>query len=113
MLKKAFNALEGFRVGADCTITINELRRETVKAGSCLLFALWSRKIFIPSVCAGQGKCGRCKVKVVKGGGERLPAEEPLLTPEEKAQGIRLACQVQVTGDIGISVPEKLMSARK
>jgi Na+-transporting NADH:ubiquinone oxidoreductase subunit F len=112
VLKKAFNALEGFRVGADCTITVNGSRKETVKAGSCLLFALWSRKIFIPSVCGGQGKCGRCKVKVVKGGGERLPAEEPLLTPEEKTQGIRLACQVQVTGDIEIRVPEKLVSAR-
>jgi Na+-transporting NADH:ubiquinone oxidoreductase subunit F len=99
-------------VDAICTVTINGWRKETVKAGSVLLFALWSKRIFIPSLCGGQAKCGRCKVKVVKGGGERLPAEEPLLTPEEKAQGIRLACQVQVTGDIEISVPEKLISAR-
>ena len=99
-------------MGADCTITINGWRKETVKAGSCLLFALWSRKILVPSLCGGQAQCGRCKVKVVKGGGERLPAEEPFLTPEEKAQGIRLACQVQVTGDIEISVPEKLISER-
>jgi Na+-transporting NADH:ubiquinone oxidoreductase subunit F len=99
-------------VAADCTITINGCRKETVKAGSRLLFALWSRKIFIPSLCGGQGKCGRCKVKIVKGGGERLPVEEPFLAPEEKAQGIRLACQVQVTGDIEISVPENLVSAR-
>jgi len=93
------------------TITINGLRKETVKAGSSLLFALWGRKIFIPSVCGGQGKCGYCKVKVVKGGGDRLPSEEPLLTPEEKAQGFRLACQVRVTEDIEISVPEKILSA--
>ncbi|MGD1000172.1 MAG: 2Fe-2S iron-sulfur cluster-binding protein [Candidatus Brocadiia bacterium] len=99
-------------MGADCTIIINGSRKETVKAGSRLLYALWSRKIFIPSLCGGQGKCGRCKVKVVKGGGERLPAEEPFLTPEERAQGMRLACQVQVTGDIEISVPENLVSAR-
>ena len=102
---------EGFRLGTDCTITVNGWRKETVKSGSCLLFALWSRKIFVPSVCGGQAKCGRCKVKIVKGGGEPLPAEERLLTPEEKAQGIRLACQVQVTGDIEIRLPEKLVPA--
>lgn len=100
-------------MGADCTIIINGSRKETVAAGARLLYALWSRKIFIPSLCGGQAKCGRCKVRVVKGGGERLPAEEPFLTPEEKAQGIRLACQVQVTGDIEISVPENLVSARE
>ncbi len=96
---------------ADCTITINESRKETVKAGSVLLFALWSRKIFVPSLCCGQAKCGHCKVKVVKGGGEMVSAEDPFLTPEEKLQGVRLACQVQVTGDIEISVPEELLSA--
>jgi len=96
---------------ADCTISINETRKETVKAGSVLLFALWSKKVFIPSLCCGQGKCGRCKVKVVKGGGEPVPAEDPFLTPEEKSQGVRLACQVQVTGDIEITVPENLISA--
>jgi Na+-transporting NADH:ubiquinone oxidoreductase subunit F len=99
-------------VAADCTITINGRRKEIVKAGSSLLFALWGRKIFVPSLCGGQARCGRCRVKVVKGGGERLPAEEPFLTPEEKAQGIRLACQVQVTGDIEIGVPEELVSPR-
>jgi Na+-transporting NADH:ubiquinone oxidoreductase subunit F len=97
-------------VGAPCTITINGTRRETVEAGAVLLFALWSRKIFIPSLCGGQGQCGRCKVKLLKGGGKRLPAEEPFLSAEEKAQGIRLACQVRVNGDIAISVPESLLS---
>ena len=110
--QQRLSSFEGFRVAADCTITVNGWRKETVKAGSSLLFALWSRKIFIPSVCGGQAKCGYCKVKVVKGGGERLPAEEPFLTPEERAQGMRLACQVQVTGDIEISVPEDLVSPR-
>ncbi|MGO8703408.1 MAG: 2Fe-2S iron-sulfur cluster-binding protein [Candidatus Brocadiia bacterium] len=99
-------------MAADCTITINGSRKETVKSGARLLYALWSRKIFIPSLCGGQAKCGRCKVRVLKGGGARLPAEEPFLTPEEKAQGIRLACQVQVTGDIEISIPESLVSPR-
>ena len=99
-------------MAADCTITINGSRKETVKSGARLLYALWSRKSFIPSLCGGQAKCGRCKVRVLKGGGARLPAEEPFLTPEEKAQGIRLACQVQVTGDIEISIPESLVSPR-
>jgi Na+-transporting NADH:ubiquinone oxidoreductase subunit F len=96
----------------DCTITINGHRKESVKAGQSLLFALWSRKIFIPSLCGGQAKCGRCKVKIVKGGGERQPVEEPFLTPEEKSQGFRLACQVPATGDIEIIVPENLLASR-
>jgi Na+-transporting NADH:ubiquinone oxidoreductase subunit F len=98
-------------VSAGCTITINGIRKETVEAGSSLLFALWSRKIFIPSLCGGEAKCGRCKVKVIQGGGERLPTEEPFLTPEERAQGFRLACQVRVSGDIEIRVPQDLLSA--
>ena len=93
------------------TITINGGRRETVEAGSRLLFALWRKGIFVPSLCGGQAKCGRCKVRVVKGGGEPLPTEEPFLTADEKAQRIRLACQVRVTSDIEISVPEELLSA--
>ena len=103
--------LEGFPVGEDCTITVNGRRKESVKAGSSLLSALWSRKIFVPSICGGQAKCGRCKVHVLKGGGERLPAEQPFLTPDERAQGIRLACQVRVTGDIEVLVPEELLTA--
>jgi Na+-transporting NADH:ubiquinone oxidoreductase subunit F len=98
-------------VSARCTITINGIRKETVESGSSLLFALWSRKIFIPSLCGGKAECGRCKVKVVQGGGERLPAEEPFLTPEERREGFRLACRVQVSGDIEIRVPEDLLSA--
>ena len=97
-------------MSAGCTITINGTRKEKVEAGSILLFALWRRKIFLPSLCGGQAQCGRCKVKVLKGGGERTPPEEPFLSPEERAQGFRLACQVKVTGDLDIRVPDELIS---
>ncbi len=97
----------------DCKLAVNGKREIKVKGGGNLLSALASEKIFIPSACGGRGSCGLCKVRVVEGGGQILPTEEPYLTEEEKRDDVRLACQVKIKNDMLISIPEELFSVRE
>jgi Na+-transporting NADH:ubiquinone oxidoreductase subunit F len=98
----------------ECRIDINEGAREmSVRGGESLLFSLTSQGLFIPSACGGRGTCAYCKVKLLGGGGPLLPTEEPLLTPEEIADSVRVSCQVKVRSDLAIRVPEELFSIRE
>lgn len=57
----------------------------------------------IPSMpCGGHGRCGKCRV-IASGRLSPLSAEERgRLSEEERAQGVRLACQCTVLGDAEI-----------
>ena len=53
--------------------------------------------------CGGHGKCGKCKV-IAKGGlSELTEAEQRLLTADECADGVRLACLTYAVGDCEIT----------
>jgi len=82
-------------------------------AGSTLLGTLAANKIFIPSACGGKGSCGVCKVGVTEGGGAMLPTEVSHINRGEEREGVRLACQVKVKGDMGIELPADVFSVRK
>jgi uncharacterized 2Fe-2S/4Fe-4S cluster protein (DUF4445 family) len=58
----------------------------------------------VTASCGGDGVCGTCKVLIEKGEVDSLPGMQ--LDPDEVAQGIRLACQCQVRGDLVVTVPE-------
>jgi Na+-transporting NADH:ubiquinone oxidoreductase subunit F len=96
-----------------CDVSINEREPITVDGGCTLLDALYEHEVFIPSGCGGQGTCGHCKVTVVAGGGPVLPTELPLLTREELAAGIRLACQVKVKEAVRVRIPEHYFDIRQ
>ena len=57
--------------------------------------------------CGGHGKCGKCRVTVA--GEVSPPAEDEkrVLTAEELAQGIRLACRTTVLGDCTVTTAEQ------
>ena len=95
------------------TITINKEKKIPVKDEDSLLNILSKNKIFIPSACGGKATCGFCKVQVNEGGGEVKPMEEPFLSDEEKSRNVRLSCQVKVTDDIDITIPESLLYAQE
>ena len=97
----------------DCTITVNDSKKVTVRGGRSLLNALKDQQIFIPSACGGRGSCGLCKVTVHEGAGSLLPTERPWLTPEEQKANVRLSCQVKVKRDLRIQIPEELFSVRQ
>lgn len=80
-----------------------EGRTAQVPPGSTLLAAAHLAGVPIPSVCGGEGVCGRCRVLVRSGQVETNPT--PLLSPEERAAGYVLACQAHVQGDVVVEVP--------
>ncbi|MBK5092704.1 MAG: DUF4445 domain-containing protein [Actinobacteria bacterium] len=58
--------------------------------------------VWIDAPCGGEGRCGKCRVKL--SGETAPPTEEELehLSPEELRGGIRLACQAVVTGPLSV-----------
>ena len=97
----------------DVTIRVNgELDLKT-PVGSKLMEGLANGSIFVPSACGGGGTCGQCRVKVLEGGGALLPTEASLISKKEAAAGERLACQVAVSEDLVITVPEDVFGVKK
>jgi len=100
--------------GGEKTITINEQTQIPVMGDDTLLQTLNQEKIFIPSACGGKATCGMCKFRLVEGGdGEVRPTELPFLNEQERADGVRLSCQVKVRGDMKIEIPEALLNAKE
>lgn len=97
----------------ECSIIINKEKKLTVDGGDNLLTYLNQNKIYIPSACGGKATCGFCKVKVLDGSDNILPTEEIYINKQEKDQGIRLACQVKVKGELNIAIPEYLLNAEE
>ena len=97
--------------GGERKIVLNQKREIPVDSDDSVLTLLSNQKIFIPSACGGKATCGLCKVRVVEGGGPLRGTEEPFLSEEEKARGVRLSCQVKVREDMAIEVPESMLGA--
>ena len=97
-----------------CHLDVNAGRKVLdVEGGSSLLSSLAEKNIFIPSACGGRGSCAYCKLKVNAGGGMIGPVEEPYLSPAERKDNVRLACQVKVRKDLAVEIPEDLFSVRR
>jgi Na+-transporting NADH:ubiquinone oxidoreductase subunit F len=97
----------------DVRIRVNDERDLVVPTGGRLLGTLADAGIFVPSACGGGGTCGQCRVKVLDGGGSLLPTEASLISKREASGGERLACQVAVTDDLNIRVPEDVFGVKK
>ncbi len=82
-----------------------------VEAGTSLLEATAKAGIVIPSICGGDGICGRCKMCIKEGtvGGDVTV----LLTREEIQQGVVLACQAYVQSDLVVEIPEETRSGER
>ena len=97
-----------------CTIDINSGKtRLEVTGGESLLATLMAEGIFIPSACGGRGTCAYCKLKILDGGQMVTPTEEPLLTPDEIADNVRISCQVKVRNDMAVLIPEELFLVKQ
>ena len=92
-------------------ILINKKKTITAEGEKSLLQILKENRIFLPSACAGRGACGMCRCKILSGPGELQPRELLLLSEGEKKQGVRLACQTHVTGDMEIMLPDEFLNA--
>jgi len=62
----------------------------------------------IDSTCGGRGTCGKCKVRVIRGGADAETADHRQLRPAEIADGWRLSCQARIYQDMTCEVPQLL-----
>ncbi|MEW6217683.1 MAG: 2Fe-2S iron-sulfur cluster-binding protein, partial [Candidatus Bipolaricaulota bacterium] len=80
-------------------------RRVRVPKGTTVLEAvqLLGRELGdwgVVATCGGQGRCGRCLVRVVSGAASGADEQELELLARQHAVGYRLACRVRVLGDV-------------
>jgi Na+-transporting NADH:ubiquinone oxidoreductase subunit F len=100
--------------GTRARIEINGgARGFTAEKGRPLLFSLMAERIFIPSACGGRASCGQCKVRVVEGADAHNEKEIPLIPAADRARGVHLSCQLIVTRDMHIEIPEGHLHARQ
>ena len=92
-------------------VQINQNKEFKAKRGLKLLEVLADNKVFLPAACGGKGNCGRCKIKVLAGGGYMTSLEKLYLSGEEQSDGYRLACQIKTREDISVSLPESMLLA--
>ncbi|OPL10426.1 MAG: metal-binding protein [Firmicutes bacterium ML8_F2] len=85
---------------------IPQNREVEVEAGTTLLNAADAAGLYIEGDCAGKGTCGKCRVKMIKGGDEEpTAAEKKHLSKKELLGGWVLACQRKIEKDAIVEVP--------
>jgi uncharacterized 2Fe-2S/4Fe-4S cluster protein (DUF4445 family) len=82
-------------------------REVNVREGATLYDAALSLGIPLKAECGAQGSCGQCIVKVEAGAA--APTPHARITPSQEGKGYRLACQVPVTGNLVVFVPDESM----
>lgn len=80
-------------------------KRTIVHGGTLIVDAAAQAGILIDTPCGGQGRCGRCLVKVENG--QVSDYESPYLTTKQIQQGWVLSCVAKVAGDLVISIPSR------
>ncbi len=87
-------------------------KRVEVEAGTTLLDAAQRAGVGLSAVCGGSGVCDTCRVYIREGKvSSPSIAEQMDLDEEDLAEGLRLACQTEVLGDVRVDVPAGSLSA--
>ena len=93
-------------------IVVNDTLHLRAKRGDKLLEVLHNADIRIPAACGGKGTCGLCRVEASgDGAGTPLATERGVLSPKERRDHIRLACQTTLWGTCAVRVPEGILGA--
>ncbi|MBI4216298.1 MAG: DUF4445 domain-containing protein [Chloroflexi bacterium] len=82
-----------------------EGRTVRVPHDTLLVDAAAQAGLFIDIPCGGQGRCGRCQVKVEEG--LTTHGESPYLSRQQMAEGWVLSCVCRVASDLKVTVPPK------
>jgi uncharacterized 2Fe-2S/4Fe-4S cluster protein (DUF4445 family) len=80
-------------------------KRAEVTPDKTILHASRLCGVFIPSVCGGRGKCGKCRVRILDPDTVQPPteAEEEIL--QGQPPGLRLACMTYPRDDVVVEIP--------
>jgi Na+-transporting NADH:ubiquinone oxidoreductase subunit F len=95
------------------TVTVNGRTRIEAKRGDQLLSVLHGASIGIPAACGGSGTCGLCRVAIEgEGLGDPQATELGLLSPAERRDHVRLACQTKLRGPVDVTVATDVLAAK-
>ncbi|QRN83423.1 DUF4445 domain-containing protein [Chloroflexota bacterium] len=87
-------------------------KRVDADQAQSLLAAAQQAGIALAAVCGGVGVCGSCQVRLISGTLSPLTAaEKKAFTPEELANGWRLACQAFPLNNIKLEIPPESLTA--
>ncbi len=97
---------------AEHTVTFIEPSKTiSVPTGALIVEAAQQAGVEISQPCGGQGRCGRCAVRVVEG---TVRSRSTLrLTVEDIANQYVLGCQAVIEGDVSIDVPPQELIERR
>ena len=91
----------------EITVTINEYGKRhalTAAKGERLKAILDRAGVVYSLPCGGAGRCGRCRIKFLKGAPIPGSFEERFLSDEEAELGIRILCRTIVYEDCEIEL---------
>ncbi|MCX6345201.1 MAG: ASKHA domain-containing protein [Armatimonadetes bacterium] len=77
-----------------------------VPAGMLLSKVVAASGRLVEAPCGGAGTCGKCRVIVSGEVSEPDSSERRALSAEDIQSGVRLACRIEVHGEIIVSIPE-------
>lgn len=77
-----------------------------VVEGTSLFHAALEAGLRLQTLCGGEGKCGRCKVRILDG--RVRPTPHPFLSKEEIEAGFCLACLTAVEDDLEVLIPAEM-----
>lgn len=80
-----------------------EARKIYLEEGESLLTGLIREGYYVSAPCGGKGRCGKCRIRVVKGDVWITQEDKKAFTREELEAGWRLACRAYPVEDIVIS----------
>lgn len=76
-----------------------------VDSGCTIAEAAQRADLFINNLCGGEGVCGECRVRILKGDAKQPKEAAAFFSEEEIGQGFVLACQTRVEGDLEVEIP--------
>lgn len=88
-------------------------KRVRVAPGTMLSQAITKANLAFEFPCGGQGKCGKCKVRILSNCPTPTHADSSVLSKNEIAQGYRLACQTRVFQPMDIEVDHLSIATRE
>ncbi len=101
-------------------------RRGYITEGKTVKEASRELGVDIEGICGEKATCGKCKVRIEEGFSEKYSVEsragslspireeeKKLLSPQQRNDGYRLACQARIHGDVIVFVPEESRMERQ
>jgi len=76
-----------------------------VEQGSTIAEAAQRADIFVNNLCGGEGVCGECRVRILKGDFKQDEDTSAFFSQEEINQGFVLACQTRIQSDLEVEIP--------